>query len=82
MSDQPESLILELLRTMRATSDARHDDLIRHMANTNRRLASIERTLARQRADLSADAASNVFRTGEPEERIEVLEAKLARPET
>ena len=44
MSDQPENLVLTLLRAIRTTQDQH-----------TRRLASIERTLARQRADLEHD---------------------------
>ena len=77
MAEEPDNLVLELLRAMRATSDARHAELVRHMAVTNRRLTSIERTLARQRADLTADAASSINRTAELEERIDALEARL-----
>ena len=76
MPDEPESLVLELLRSMRAISDIRHDGLQRHMAATNRRLTSIERTLARRRADLAVDAASAVDRIADFEERVEALEAR------
>ena len=81
ISNQPDDLVL-VLRAMRATSDMRHPELTRQMATTNRRLTGIERTLAHQRADLGADAASNLFRIGELEERIEALEVRLARPDT
>ena len=66
MSDQPDNLVLTLLRAIRTTQEQH-----------TRRLASIERTLARQRADLAADAMANGARSADLEERIETIEAHV-----
>ncbi len=62
MSDQPENLVLTLLRAIRTTQDQH-----------TRRLAGMERTLARQRADLAADAMAGGARAADLEERIEAI---------
>ena len=66
MSDQPDNLVLTLLRAIR-TAQGRHA----------RRLASIERTPARRRADPAADAMTDGARSADLEERIEATLAHI-----
>jgi hypothetical protein len=79
---EPVDMIVPLLREMRAEMNARFDRVDTRSDVVERRLKSIEETLASYRHALSADSLLSKLVTGEFEERIEALERKVRELET
>ena len=76
MSDQPENLVLELLRAIRADTSAIRQTLTEH----GHRLARLEIGQARVRRDQASDAEAGALtgvRVDGLTERLERIEARL-----
>ena len=80
MSD-PVDFIIPMLREMRAENAALHDKTRTDIARLDQRIEKIEGHLTSFRQALTADTLMSKLVTGEFEERIEVLEAKVRQLE-
>ncbi len=81
MSD-PVDFIIPMLREMRAENAALHDKTRADIARMDKRIEKIEGSLVSFRQALTGDSLMGKLVTGEFEERIEILEAKVRQLET
>ncbi|MFM8606735.1 MAG: hypothetical protein ACKOBC_02090 [Hyphomicrobiales bacterium] len=81
MSD-PVDFIMPMLREMRAENVALHEKTHSDFTRMEKRIDKIEDTLKNFRQALTADTLMSKLITGEFEERIELLEAKVRELET
>lgn len=81
MSD-PVDFIMPMLREMRAENAALHDRTHADFARMEKRIEKIEGSLVSFRQALTADTLMSKLVTGEFEERIEILEAKVRELES
>ena len=81
MSD-PVDFIMPMLREMRAENVALHEKTHADFTRMEKRIDKIEDTLKNFRQALTADTLMSKLITGEFEERIELLEAKVRELET
>jgi septation ring formation regulator EzrA len=78
----PTDMIPPMLREMRADLVARLDQHSTRFDHVDKRLTKIEGHIESFRHALTADTLMSKFVTGEFEERIEALEAKVRELET
>jgi type II secretory pathway component GspD/PulD (secretin) len=78
----PIDLIIPMLREMRAENASLHDKTRIEVSGMEKRIAKIENSLTSFRQALTADTLMSKLITGEFEERIELLEAKVRNLET
>ena len=76
MSD-PVDFIMPMLREMRAENAAHHEKTHSDFSRMDKRIEKIEESLKNFRQALTADTLMSKLITGEFEERIELLEAKV-----
>jgi len=82
---EPVDFIVPMLREMRAENIALHEktrtDLTKDIARLDKRIEKIEGSLVSFRQAQTADTLMSKLVTGEFEERIEILEAKVRQLE-
>jgi HPt (histidine-containing phosphotransfer) domain-containing protein len=79
---EPVDFIVPMLREMRAENIALHDKTRSDIARLDKRIEKIEGSLVSFRLAQTADTLMSKLITGEFEERIELLEAKVRQLET
>jgi polyhydroxyalkanoate synthesis regulator phasin len=73
----PIDMIMPMLREMRAENEARHGEVLSRFERVERRLDKLEDAQRSFKNALSADTLMSKLVTGDFEERIEALEAKV-----
>jgi hypothetical protein len=74
---KPTDMVVPMLREMRAESGARHGEVLARFDRVEQRLQKLEDAQVSFKQALTADSLLSKLVTGEFEERIEALEAKV-----
>ena len=74
---EPIDMVLPMLREMRAENEARHGEVLARFDRVEQRLQKLEDAQVSFKQALTADSLLSKLVTGEFEERIEALEAKV-----
>ena len=74
---EPTDMIMPMLRDMRTENEARHGEVLARFDRVEQRLKKLEDAQVSFKQALTADSLLSKLVTGEFEERIEALEAKV-----
>jgi hypothetical protein len=74
---EPIDMVLPMLRDMRAENEARHGEVLARFDRVEQRLKKLEDAQVSFKQALTADSLLSRLVTGEFEERIEALEARI-----
>jgi hypothetical protein len=79
---EPTDMIMPMLRDMRGENEARHGEVLARFDRVEQRLKKLEDAQVSFKQALTADSLLSKLVTGEFEERIEALEAKVRELES
>jgi hypothetical protein len=79
---KPTDMVMPMLREMRAENEARHGEVLVRFDRVEQRLKKLEDAQVSFKQALTADSLLSKLVTGEFEERIEALEAKVRELES